>query len=78
MGHQDFQGHMDKMVGMDVLEKEGILGHEGTIRMQPRVREGFLDCQALQEEQDLRDLQAWDIRVHQDSKAYQESLDPQA
>jgi hypothetical protein len=28
MGHQDFRGHMDKMVGMDVLEKEGILGHE--------------------------------------------------
>lgn len=28
MGPQDFQGHMDKMVGMDVLEKEGIPGLE--------------------------------------------------
>lgn len=44
MGHQDFQGHMGKMVGMDVREKEGILGREGTTRMQPRVREAFPDC----------------------------------
>lgn len=28
MGHQDFQGHVDKMVRMDVLEKEGSRGPE--------------------------------------------------
>lgn len=37
------------------------------------MREGFPDCQALQEEQDLWGLQAWDFQAHQDSEAYQES-----
>lgn len=73
MGPQDFWGHVDKMVGMDVLEKEGILGLEGTIRMQPPVREGFLDCQALQGKQDPRGLQDWDFQAHQEREAYQES-----
>lgn len=78
MGHQDFRGHMDKMVRMDVLEKEGILGREETIRTQPQVREGSPDCQALQEGQDLRGLQAWDFQAHQDREAYQESPGTQA
>lgn len=78
MGHQDFRGHMDKVVGMDILEKEEILGREGTIRMQPRVREGFPDCQALQGKQDQRGLQAWDFQAYQEREAYQESPGAQA
>lgn len=78
MGPQDFRGHMDKMVGMDVLEKEGIPGLEGTIRMQPLVREGFPDYQALQGKQDLRGLQDWDFQAHQEREAYQESPGAQA
>lgn len=78
MGPQDFRGHVDKMVGMDVLEKEGIPGREGTTRMQSPVREGFPDCQALQGEQDPRDLQDWDFRAHQEREAYQESPGAQA
>lgn len=50
MGHQDFLGHVGKMVRMDKLEKEGILGPKVTTRMRPRVREDFLDCQVLQGE----------------------------
>lgn len=73
MGHQDFQGHKDEMVRMDVLEKEGIRGLQGTIRMQYQVREDFPDCQALQGKQDLRVLQAWDFQAHQEREAYQES-----
>lgn len=78
MGHQDFRGHMDKMVRMDMLEKEGILGREETIRMQPQVREGSPDCQALQGGQDPQGLQAWDFQAHQDREAYQESPGTQA
>lgn len=78
MGPQDFRGHMDKMVGMDVLEKEEIPGLEGTIRMQPLVREGFPDCQALQGKQDPRGLQDWDFQAHQEREAYQESPGAQA
>lgn len=78
MGPQDFRGRMDKMVRMDVLEKEEIPGLEGTIRMQPLVREGFPDCQALQGKQDPRGLQDWDFQAHQEREAYQESPGAQA
>lgn len=78
MGHQDFQGHVGKMVRMAVLEKEGIRGPEVTIRMRPRVREGFPDCQVLQGQQDQWDLQDWDFQAHQERGANQESLGVQA
>lgn len=78
MGHQDFQGHVDKMVRMDVLEKEGIPAPQAAIRMQPRVREGLPDCQVLQGTQDLWVLQAWDFQAHQEREADQESRGVQA
>lgn len=78
MGHQDFQDHMGKMVRMDVLEKEGILGLEETMRMQSQEREDVPDCQGLQEEQDLWGLKAWDFQAHQDREADQESREAQA
>lgn len=77
-GYQDFRGHADKMVRMDVLEKEGIPGPQGTIRMQSQVREGSRDCQALRGKQDLRGLRAWDFQVHQEREANQESRGIQA
>lgn len=77
-GHQDFQGHVDKTVRMDVPEKEGIRGPEVTIKMRPQVREGFPDCQVLEGQQDLWDLQDWDFQAHQEREANQEIRDVQA
>lgn len=78
MGHQDFQGPVDKTVRMGVPEKEGIRGPEVTIKMRPQVREGFPDCQVLEGQQDLWDLQDWDFQAHQEREANRESRDVQA
>lgn len=46
--------------------------------MRPQGREGFPDCQVLEGQQDLWDLQDWDFQAHQEREANQEIRDVQA
>lgn len=57
MGLLDFQGHLDKMVRMDILEKKGIWDPRGIMKMQPQVRRGFRDHRVPLEKQDRWGLQ---------------------
>lgn len=78
MGHQDFQGSMDNMVEMDMMEKKGIQAPQGTMKMQ------YLGIQDLQGPQDPQaEWAPWGLRdkgflVYQGREDSQELRDGRA
>lgn len=78
MGHQDFLGSMDHMVGMDLMEKREIQDPQGIMKMQSQVVKGFLDLQAPLGKQELWGLLAWDFLVHPEKEVNRELQATQA
>lgn len=67
-GPLDFQGSLEKMVWMDVLEKKGTQDSQGIMKMQPQVRRGFLAHLVSLGKQDPWGLQDWDFLAHQEGE----------